>query len=245
MSSTKVIFISGGSRGLGAALVEDMFDHGWSIATFSRSRSDLIDSMEKRDPEHARFLWEALDSADHEKIKEFVLSVARRFGRIDALVNNAAVLSQSLLALESAENIHRMISVNLESTIMLTRACSRVMLNQNAGAIVNVSSLNAVAGHSGVAVYSATKAALDGLTRSLARELGPRGIRINSIAPGYFESDMSSVLGEKDRERIVRRTPLARLGTTKDIVAAIRFLISEDSAFITGQTLVVDGGITC
>jgi 3-oxoacyl-[acyl-carrier protein] reductase len=111
--------------------------------------------------------------------------------------------------------------------------------------MVNISSVNAIRGHAGVAVYSATKAGLDGLTRSLARELGPRNIRVNSVAPGYFESDMVKGLTEDQKQRIVRRTPLGRLTSAEDVANAVYFLVSEQAAFITGQILVVDGGITC
>jgi 3-oxoacyl-[acyl-carrier protein] reductase len=116
---------------------------------------------------------------------------------------------------------------------------------RGAGAIVNISSVNAVRGNAGVAVYSATKAALDGFTRALARELGPRNIRVNSLAPGYFESDMVAGLTERRRRAIVRNTPLGRLGTIDEIADTVLFLLSPAAAFITGQTIVVDGGLTC
>ena len=119
------------------------------------------------------------------------------------------------------------------------------MLVRHGGSIVNISSVNSVRGNAGVAVYSATKAALDGLTRSLARELGAAGIRVNSVAPGFFESQMVEGLSDRQRQQIIRRTPLGRLAAAEDISAAIRFLMSEDAPFITGQTLVVNGGLTC
>jgi 3-oxoacyl-[acyl-carrier protein] reductase len=119
------------------------------------------------------------------------------------------------------------------------------MLRANRGAIVNIASVNAIRGHAGVAVYSATKAALDGLTRSLARELGARNVRVNSVAPGYFESDMVQHLDETARARIARRTPLGRLADTTDITNVVEFLISDRASFVTGQTVAVDGGITC
>jgi 3-oxoacyl-[acyl-carrier protein] reductase len=160
-------------------------------------------------------------------------------------VNNAGIAREGILATAPVQDISDTVDINLTAAIFLSQACSRVMLRQASGCIVNVSSVNAIRGHSGVSVYSATKAALDGLTRSLARELGPRNIRVNSVAPGYFESRMVEGLSQSDRERIARRTPLGRLARVEDIANAVHFLVSDQAAFITGQTLAVDGGLTC
>ena len=191
------------------------------------------------------FHWEAVDGADFPRLGEFVRGILQRFGRIDVLVNNMATMSDGLLAMVRDGDIHRQVSMNLEATILLTRACLKGMLPQGSGSIVNVSSVNALRGHTGVSVYSATKAALIGLTKSLAVELGPAGIRVNCVAPGYFQSEMTSGFTEEQRRRIARRTPLGRLGTVADVVAAIRFFNSPEAAFITGQLIAVDGGFTC
>jgi 3-oxoacyl-[acyl-carrier protein] reductase len=244
-STREVVVIGGGSRGLGQALVTDFLARGQIVATFSRNETPFIQDLRQRMPEGESFLWEPIDSTDFERVKQFVLVVARRYGRIDVLVNNAAVGVEGLLTLLRPEEIHRAVAVNLEGSLHLIQACARVMLGQERGSIISISSVNALRGHRGVSVYSATKAALDGLTRSLARELGPAGIRVNAVAPGYFESAMVHSLSEEQRQRIIRRTPLGRLATLEEIVAAVRFLAGPDARFITGQTLVVDGGFTC
>lgn len=241
----RVAIISGGSRGLGQAIAADLAKAGYVVATFSRSATPFTEERLAQDPNGESFYWEAIDGTDFERIKQFARTVLRRYGRIDVLVNNAAAGADGLLALARDSDIHRLVALNLESAIHLTRACLKGMLPQRSGAIVNVCSVNAIRGHTGVSVYSATKAALHGLTKSLAVEVGPEGIRVNSVAPGYFDSEMTSGFTDDRRARIVRRTPLRRLGTVDDIAAAVRFLVSPESSFITGQLIAVDGGFTC
>jgi 3-oxoacyl-[acyl-carrier protein] reductase len=241
----QVIVVSGGSRGLGQAIVADFVARGHFVATFSRSPTPFIEGLLRTDPEGSSCFWAQIDTTDYDGVMQFILTVARRYRRIDVLVNNAAAAGEGVLALMRPEEIHRQIAVNLEAVVRLTQACTRVMLTQASGNIINISSVNALRGHAGVSVYSGTKAALDGLTRSLARELGPWGIRVNSLAPGYFESGMTRNLTNQQRSSIVRRTPLGRLATVEDVVAVVRFLAGPESALMTGQTLVVDGGLSC
>lgn len=244
-SEQRVVLISGGSRGLGQALATDLLGRGYRVATFSRKPSAFVEACEA-DPElSARFLWRAVDGTDTQALKALVREVDSHFGRLDVLINNAAYLSEGVLTLASEVDIHRTVALNLESVLQLTRFALRPMLRVRGGCVINVSSINAVRGHRGVVAYSATKAAMDGMTRSLAREMGPKGVRVNSVAPGYFDSEMTGELTEEFRARVTRRTPLRRLGAATDMAGVIRFLISEDAAFITGQTLVVDGGYTC
>ncbi|GAC1351138.1 MAG: glucose 1-dehydrogenase [Polyangiales bacterium] len=244
MQKPQVVIVSGGSRGLGAAITEALLGGGHIVATFSRSRTAFIEECQRSRDEDS-FIFSEIDAVDGSDLSDFVRRVAKRHGRVDALVNNAAVALEGMFTMAAHADIHRALSVNLEAVLHLTQSAARAMLVHQRGSIVNVSSVNAVRGHAGVAVYSATKAALDGLTRSLARELGPSGIRVNSIAPGYFESDMVADLTPEQKLRISRRTPLKRLASVGDITGAIRFLLSDEAAFITGHTLVVDGGLTC
>jgi 3-oxoacyl-[acyl-carrier protein] reductase len=241
----RVAIVSGGSRGLGQAIVADMLRSDTIVATFSRAATPWIDERRADDGSYRSFYWEAVDGGDAQALNRFALGVLRRYGRIDMLVNNMATLTDGLLSMLRDADIHRQVAMNLESAIFLTRACLKGMLPQGSGSIVNIASVNALRGHTGVSIYSATKAGLIGLTKSLAVELGPGGIRVNCVSPGYFQSEMTSGFTDEQRGRIVRRTPLRRLGTVEDIVALVRFLNSPDASFITGQMVAVDGGFTC
>ncbi|MDV9169319.1 SDR family oxidoreductase [Streptomyces sp. W16] len=236
--------VSGGSRGLGLALVTDFLTRGYRVETFSRKESSELTALrESAGPDSLS--WSALDGTDASGVEEFVRAVARHHRRIDVLVNNAAVGFEGLLTLSSATAIEAALRTNLTLPILLTRACLKPMLARRDGVVINLSSINALRGQTGVAVYGAAKAALDGLTRGLAREVGPAGVRVVSVAPGYFDSEMTAGIGDDQRRRIVRRTPLGRLGSVKDVLGVIRFLSSPAASFITGQTITVDGGYTC
>jgi 3-oxoacyl-[acyl-carrier protein] reductase len=243
-AGTPVAIISGGSRGLGLALVADFLERGYRVETFSRSESaELAALRASHDPD--ALAWSAVDGTDADEVEGFVRAAVRRHHRVDVLVNNAAVALEGLLTLTSPTMIDAALRTNLTLPILLTRACLKPMLARRAGVVVNLSSINALRGQTGVAVYGAAKAALDGLTRGLAREVGPAGIRVVSVAPGYFDSDMTAGISPDQRRRIVRRTPLGRLGSVADVLAVVRFLSSPAAGFITGQTITVDGGYTC
>ncbi|MEV0193526.1 SDR family oxidoreductase [Kitasatospora purpeofusca] len=239
-----VAVVSGGSRGLGQFLVERLLSEGWQVATFSRTATEFITETTEKHPD--TFHWKAVDLADSEALRGFVREAAKRFGRIDALINNAGSLQHDqLLVTMRGQEIEQTIAVNLTAPVVLAQACARAMIKNGSGNIINVSSVNSVRGYRGVAAYSAAKSGLDGFTRSLARELGPFGIRVNTIVPGFFESDMTQAVTEDNQERIKRRTPLGRIGSMVDVSNLVFFALSEKSAFVTGQRIIVDGGITC
>jgi len=240
-----VTLISGGSRGLGAAIAQRCLDLGHIVAAFSRSPSAFVDEQRKQDPEGNHFYWAPVDGRDDGALRRFVDVVVTRYGRIDVLVNNAAVGHFGLFPLMRLTDLDEVLAINLRANILLARLCTPHMVASASGSILNISSVNALRGNAGVAVYSATKAALDGFTRALARELGSKNIRVNALAPGYFDSDMVSGLDERQMQKLVRTTPLRRLGTVGEIADAAMFLISPAASFITGHTLVVDGGVTC
>jgi 3-oxoacyl-[acyl-carrier protein] reductase len=244
MSTTpRTCIVSGGSRGLGGAITAAMLAGGWQVAAFSRTATPMVSTWAAQ--HGPRFYWAEVDAEDPRALGAFVHETVRRFGRVDALVNNAGIMVEGLLTLTRQADIHRVLAINLEAAIVLAQAVAKVMLRQRHGAIVNISSVNAVRGHRGVAAYSAAKAGLDGFTRSLARELGAVGVTVNSVAPGHLATDLTAHIDEAQLAQIARRTPLGRLGTLDDVVGVVQFLLSPAAAFVTGQTIVVDGGLTC
>ncbi|WP_405579629.1 SDR family NAD(P)-dependent oxidoreductase [Streptomyces sp. NBC_01092] len=243
----RVAVVSGGSRGLGLGLIAHLLDEGYHVATFSRTESEGLTKLRASLADPDRLHWSQLDGAGDQAgaAADFVRDIVRRRGRVDLLVNNAGIGLEGLLSTTPPTALDRALQVNLNLPVHLTRACLKPMLARGGGCVVNISSINAVRGQQGVAVYSAAKAGLDGLTRSLAKEVGPAGIRVVGLAPGYFDSEMTAGMPEDTRRRLTRRTPLGRLGTVDDVVDVFAFLISDRARFITGQTITVDGGYTC
>jgi 3-oxoacyl-[acyl-carrier protein] reductase len=240
--SPRSVIITGGSRGLGAAFVQAFLDDGDNVATCSRSATPATDTWQEQYGD--RFLYHAFDMRDGEAADVFVHEAIERFGGVDVLVNNAGLAREGMLALFQDDTVDEVVDINLKSTIHMTRVVSRRMLVQQSGRIINISSIIGISGYRGLSVYGATKAALDGFTRALARELGARGITVNSIAPGYLRTEMTGSMQGDQLGQIERRTPLGRLGEPEDVVGALRFLVGPAGGFITGQVLVVDGGIT-
>jgi len=242
-SDRRIILVSGGSRGLGLAITESLLDAGDAVATFSRKATQPINDLLGRFPSRLSFL--EADMSDFDSLERLVALFEQEAGPIAALINNAGMALDGLLATMPGDHVDKMLAVNLAGTLHLTRSVLRRMIPRRRGSIISISSIIGLRGYSGLAAYSATKAGLDGMTRALAREVGTRNIRVNSIAPGYLETEMSGGLDSRQRDQIIRRTPLARLGRPSDVTGAARFLLSEEAGFITGQTLVIDGGITC
>lgn len=241
-SDNKHIVISGASRGLGAEFVKALLKDGWNVSGFSRKKTKFVEQTEKDWPDS--FFFSEVDISDSTALSEFVAEARTHFGMIYGLLNNAATAQQGILATLPEVEISKMIAINLDAAIRLTRHCVRDMMRINGGRIINISSIVGTRGYNGLSVYSATKAGLDGFSRSLAREVGRKNVTVNSVAPGYMKTDMSLSLSSGQLSQIERRTPMGRMAELGDIVPIVKYLLSDEAAFVTAQTILVDGGIS-
>jgi len=240
LESSKTILVTGGTRGLGLAVTKRLATTGYKVIAAGRQSTPELEKILTNSNVH----FEPLDLAEHAEIHNFVKRVTQAHGHLYGLVNNAAIGHDGVLATMHDSQIESLISVNLTGTILLTKYAIRSMLLQREGRVINVSSIIANTGFNGLSVYAATKAALNGFTRSLARELGKARITVNSVAPGYMQTDMTGALQGEKLESIKRRSPLGRLATVDDAAAAIAWLLSHEAASVTGTTLTVDAGST-
>lgn len=242
--SEKHVIVTGGSRGLGYALLQDLLSAGYRVSSFSRQSTPELESLFQQFPEH--LFWQAIDASETDLLEAFFTdSMAWSGGDLYGLVNNAGIAGEGILATFPNIETEHILQINLMASLALCRLASRQMLQKNVGGrIINISSIIGQRGYTGLAAYSASKAGLDGLSRSLSRELGRRQITVNSVAPGYLETEMSETLSGSQRQQIIRRTPMGRLGTADDVVPVVQFLLSDAARFITGQVITVDGGIT-
>lgn len=237
------VLISGGGNGLGLKLVIFYLAKGYNVATFTRSLNNTLTRLQNEYPE--QLYIDFFDIRDTTTLKGFVKSVKKNFLSLDILINNIGYLYEGLQIFTPDNEIEKTIHTNIISPFILTREVSSVMIKNRKGVIINISSINSIKGHKGVSLYSLSKAAIDGLTRSLAKELGPMNIRVNSVVAGFFDSRLVKDINEDRRKGILKRTPLPRLGISDDIAKTVLFLTSDDASFITGQSIVVDGGIAC
>ncbi|NNF56910.1 MAG: 3-oxoacyl-[acyl-carrier-protein] reductase [Rhodothermaceae bacterium] len=240
----KTALVTGGTRGIGRAIVEALADAGAKVAFTYRSSSETAEAL-KADLEAKGVACLALqgDAADTAHAEETVQAVLDAWGSIDVLVNNAGITRDTLMIRMSEDDWDTVLETNLKSVFNFCKAAYRPMMKQRGGSIVNISSVVGVTGNPGQANYAASKAGMLGFSKSLARELGGRGVRVNVVAPGYIATDMTADLNEKAQEAMQGSIPLGRVGQPDDVAAAVVFLASDAGAYITGHTLHVDGGL--
>ena len=241
----KTVLITGGSRGIGKAVAIKFAEKGNQIiinyvsekTDTEKLKNELLEAGAKD------VLLIKADVSNSEDVKNMVKESIEKFEKIDILVNNAGITKDNLLMRMSEEEFDKVIEVNLKGAFNCMKHVSRIMLKQKSGHIINMSSVSGVMGNAGQVNYCASKAGIIGMTKSLARELGSRGITVNAIAPGFIETEMTDVLPEDVKENLLASIPLKRMGQTKDIAETVAFLASDKAAYITGQTISVDGGM--
>ena len=241
--ANQVAVVTGAGRGIGRAIALKFAGAGADVVCVSRT-AENSEKVASEIRALGRKAWaQAVDVADPKAVAEAGEKIMGETARIDILVNNAGVTRDGLLMRMSEEDWDAVLNTNLRGAFSFTKAFSRAFIKQRSGRIINISSVIGLIGNAGQCNYAASKAALIGFTKSVARELGSRGITANAIAPGFIETDMTAVLDEKTRQELVKRIPLNRLGKAEDIAETALFLASPAGAYITGQVLTVDGGM--
>jgi 3-oxoacyl-[acyl-carrier protein] reductase len=237
----KVVLVTGGSRGIGRACVLELAKRGATVV-FSYAGNEAA-AQETRGLAGEKAKAIQLDVADTAACASAIEGVVKDFGRLDALVNNAGVAIDGLIMRYKDEDWDRQLDTNLKGAFALIRAASRPMMKQRSGSIVNLTSVVGEMGNTGQAAYAASKAGLIGLTKSVARELASRNIRVNAVSPGFIDTDMTAKIPEEARQKLLAGVPLGKLGSVADVAKAVAFLCSEDAAYITGEVLKVNGGL--
>jgi len=236
----KVVMVTGGAAGIGRVTAENFAKEGAKVAICDVNTEAGEAAVKELGPEAS---FAQVDVANSASVSDWVEAVMDQHGQIDVLVNNAGITRDGLIMRMKEEDWDAVISVNLKSAFNCIKAVSKIMVKQRSGRIINLASVVGVMGNPGQANYVASKAGMIGLTKTVAKELGSRGITVNAVAPGFIETDMTAVLSEKAREAMLSIIPLQRAGTAQDVAEAITFLASDSAAYITGQVLHVTGGM--
>ena len=240
----RVAFVTGASRGIGRAIAERLARDGRHVALVARSEGSLIEVAESIRAQGGEASVIACDVGDREAVAGAVERVAQEQGRLDILVNNAGVTRDTLMMRMSDEDWDEVIRINLTAVFAACRAAARPMMKGRFGRVVNIASTSGLVGNAGQANYAAAKSGLVGLTRTIARELGGKGVTANVVAPGFIETDMTRNLPKEVRDHVMQMMCLRRFGEPADIAAAVAYCASDDAGFLTGQVIAVDGGMT-
>lgn len=243
-NDNKIALVTGGSRGIGRAIALALAADGAAVIVNYNGNKEKAEEV-VREIEAAGGTAESFgcNVADLNATKEMIDSVIKKYGRLDILVNNAGVTRDGLIMKMSEEDFDTVLETNLKGTFNCSKHASRQMLKQKGGRIINIASVVGIAGNAGQVNYAASKAGIIGFTKSLAKEIGSRGITVNAVAPGYIETDMTAALPEAEKEKLAGIITLKRLGKPEDIANGVAFLASEKASYITGQVLQIDGGM--
>jgi len=243
MTEKRNALVTGGSRGIGMAIVDALLSEGCNVWYLSRSEGEATSLKEKASSMKSNLSWVACDMADRASVQEAVESVIQEAKSIDILVNNAGITRDGLIMRMKDEAWDEVLAVNLTGAFLTSRRIGRLMASQRRGAIINISSVVGIMGNGGQSNYAASKAGLIGFSKSLARELSSRNVRVNVVAPGFIRTSMTDILSESLKEGLATQIPLARIGEAEEVAHAVAFLASEKASYITGQVLAVDGGM--
>ena len=239
-----VVLITGGSRGIGKAIANKFAENGYNLVINYVSDSTDIKSLSAEfEQKGAQVLFIKTDVKDLESCENMIKSAIDKFGKIDVLVNNAGITKDALIMRMKEEDFNKVIDINLKGTFNVTKSVVPFMMKKRSGKIVNLSSVVGVTGNAGQCNYSASKAGIIGFTKSLAKELASRNIRVNAVAPGFIKTDMTAVLSDNVKEEINKQIPMKKMGTPEDVANVVYFLSSNESSYITGQVINIDGGM--
>lgn len=240
----KVAMITGATRGIGKQIALTLANEGYNIVLNYRTENDELKQLKNEiENKKVKCLTVQGDVTNFEDCKQMIESAIKEFGKVDVLVNNAGITKDMLLARMKEEDFKQVIDVNLVGTFNMTKNVISYMMKARNGRIINISSVVGIAGNAGQTNYSASKAGIIGFTKSLAKEVASRNILVNAVAPGFIETNMTDVLKQEVKDEIAKNIPLKRMGTPQDVANVVKFLASEDSSYITGQVISVDGGM--
>lgn len=240
----KIALVTGGGRGIGAAICRKLAEHGASIVVNDIAENEETKAfLEELKGYGGDAIFIAADVSKPDDAKRLIEGAIEKMGKLDILINNAGITRDNLILRMTEEQWDQVIAVNLKGTFNCVQAAARPMIRQRGGAIVNLSSVVGIVGNAGQANYSASKAGVIGITKSAARELASKGVRVNAVAPGFIDTPMTQALPEEYSNKLKEMIPMAKFGTPEDVANVVVFLASDDAAYVTGEVIKIDGGL--